>query len=80
MNGLNINVSEDDFKAKPTAEQSWMIYKAIEAIDNNGCKFSRLRHESDKKTNWKAAVIVGAGSFGGLAGSLFAFWKYVLCR
>jgi hypothetical protein len=80
MNGFNINVSEEDFRNKPPSEQGWMIYKAIEGIENYGCKFSRERHFADRKMNWKANILIGSGSFGALAGAVFAFWKYYLCR
>lgn len=79
-NGLNVHLSEDDFQKKAPSEQLFMIYKAIEGIDQNGCKFSRERHEKERRVNWKASIIIAAGSLGGVAGSTFAFWKYLLCR
>jgi hypothetical protein len=80
MNGLNINVSEEEFKGKPAVEQNWMIYKAIEAIDQDGCRFSRERHAASTKTNWRSNIIIGAGSLGGVGATVFAVWKYVLCK
>lgn len=66
-NGLNIRISEDDFKKKSSADQNWMTFKAIENIDVYGCKHGRTLHNDGKiKTLW----MVGAGIGGGLGFAL----------
>lgn len=75
MNGFDINISEYDFKSKSPQEQNWIIFKAVEGIDQRGCRFSRDRHKMD----WRNTLIIVASTFAAVAASLFAFWKYLLC-
>jgi len=43
VNGLNINVSRDEFIKKSEAERSWMLFEGIIGIDRHGCSWERGR-------------------------------------
>jgi len=70
-NGLRINISESEFKSRPTADQNWALYQAITKIDEHGCSWS-VRHYKD--AYWKKLTVVG-GSMGGGLGFAFAVGK-----
>ncbi len=51
-NGFEINITESEFKAKPQAEQGWILFQGISAvrkcvndIDQFGCEFARKKHK-----------------------------------
>jgi len=73
-NGLNINVSESAFKEATQAEQSWMIYKAVEKIDKNGCNYGKTFHKKDITNR----IIIFGTAFGGAVGSAIAVWALLL--
>ncbi len=61
MNGLNVSVSQDEFKSKDAAERDWLLFEAINSINVNGCTWMR-------RSRWirKAyAIAAGAGIIGG---------------
>ena len=50
-NGFEINISEVDFKAKPTTEQNWILFQGVTSIrqcvndiDMEGCEYARKRN------------------------------------
>jgi len=73
-NGLNINISEEQFKQAPEGEQNWMIFKAVEKIDLNGCSFGRSYH---RKESWSKLVAM-SGAFGGALVTAIAIWAFIL--
>jgi len=73
-NGLNINISEEQFKQKPPAEQNWIIFKAVERVDLSGCSFGRKFHKKDNTNK----IIVFAGTFGGAIGTAIGLWAFLL--
>lgn len=70
-NGLRINISESEFKSKPTEDQNWVLYQAITKIDEHGCSWS-IRHY--KEAYWKKLSVLG-GSIGGGLGFAFMAGK-----
>jgi len=73
-NGLNINISESQFKQATQAEQSWMIYKAVEKIDQIGCSYGAKFYKKDNTNK----IIVFAGTFGGAVGTAIGLWAFLL--
>jgi len=73
-NGLNINISEEQFKKKQPAEQNWIIFKAVEKFDLVGCNFGRQFHKKDNMNK----IIVFAGTFGGAVGTAIGLWAFLL--
>jgi len=74
-NGLRINISESEFKSKPTEDQNWVLYQAITKIDEHGCSWS-VRHY--KEAYWKKITILGSSIGGGL-GFAFMAGKILKC-
>jgi len=72
-NGLNINISEAQFKQATTSEQNWMIFKATEKIDQTGCSYGRQFH---KKETWSKLVVM-SGAFGGALGTAIGVWAFI---
>jgi hypothetical protein len=76
VNGLRINISESDFKAKPVPDQNWVLYQALIKIDEFGCRWSATHY---KETYWKKLTVLGGGfgagfGFSILVGRLFHCW------
>jgi len=74
VNGLNINVDEEDFKSRPTVDQNWMIYKAVEKIDRNGCQWGKKSHKISL-SNW---VIVRGTAIGLGIGFALGVYKFLM--
>jgi len=72
-NGMNINITEEQFKALPTADQNWMNFKGIEKIDLNGCSFGKDIH---KKETYSKLIVMG-GAFGGALGTAIGIWAFI---
>lgn len=61
MNGMNINVTREDFVKKPQEERDWMLFEGVSQINSHGCTWA-------KKSHWivKAyAIAAAAGIVGG---------------
>ena len=69
MNGLNINVTREDFIKKPQEERDWMLFEGVSQINNHGCTWAR-------KSRWivKAYIIAGAAGIVGGAVAIMAKW------
>ena len=68
-NGFEIQITETDFKAKPTGEQNWILFqgisgvsKCIRDIDDKGCEYARKKQ---KGFRLKLVSAFGAGIAGG---------------
>jgi len=59
-NGLNINVSREEFIKKPETERSWMLFEGIIGIDKHGCKWERGRWYKAYPFILAAAFVGGA--------------------
>jgi len=53
--GFEINISEDDFKARPEKDQNWILFqgvssvrKCIADIDEKGCDYAKKRYKSNR--------------------------------
>jgi len=71
MNGIEIHVSEEDFKRRSPGDQSWITFRAIEAtmqcvekIDRDGCTFSHQRYTKQKTIGLKQGLIILGASLG----------------
>ena len=60
--GLRLEISEEDFKKKPTHEQLWILYRGVMQINGHGCRYGRTR--------WKR--IFTLGGLAGLVGGFLA--------
>lgn len=69
MNGMNINVSREDFVKKPQEERDWMLFEGVAQINNTGCTWAR-------KSKWvfKAYCIAAAAGIVGGAIAIFTKW------
>jgi hypothetical protein len=54
-NGFEINISEVDFKSKPTAEQLWILFQGVSSarkslanIDEHGCEYAKKRYKTNR--------------------------------
>lgn len=74
-NGLRINISETEFKAKPIADQNWVLFTAITKIDQYGCDWASRYY---KQNYLKKVTIFGAAMGGGL-GFAFMIGKIIKC-
>ena len=68
---LKISVSEKEFKSKSVEDQLWIVFQAVNFIDQRGCKWAQGR--------WKKMYGIGAaaglaGGFGAMLAKL-AFWR-----
>ena len=50
MNGFDINVDEREFKARPVADQNWILFQGIKKLHKEGCEWGR---DSYKQFNEK---------------------------
>ncbi len=72
-NGLNITVSKEDFTAKPTAEQMWMLFQATEKLNTQGCSWGKKNHLFQKtRVLWTIGAGIGVGIGVGVS-----FWKFI---
>ena len=70
-NGFEIQVTEQEFKAKSHDEQNWILFqgisvvsKGVRNIDEKGCEYSRKRVRVNKlriATALGAGIAAGAG-------------------
>lgn len=74
-NGLRINISESEFKAKPTSDQNWMLFQGLTKIDQFGCDWAARNY---KQNYWKKLTVIGA-SIGGGFGFAFMVGKIIKC-
>ena len=65
VNGLNINVSQEEFMKKTPPEQNWMLFESVNQLNIYGCKWGR---EIYKKNKMSTAYMIGAG-----IGAVFGF-------
>ena len=69
--GLRIDVSKEEFLAKSQAERDWILYEAINMINQHGCQWGR--------THWKKVFTFGGflGLAGGFLAQIFRRWFQV---
>lgn len=75
MNGLDINVRQEDFKSKPPEERDWMLYQGVQMINLQGCKWGKDNHHFNR-SRW---VIVGFTALGTGLGFAVGIWQ-ALCK
>ncbi len=73
QDGLRIEVSKEDFINAPETERSWMMFQAIQNIDQNGCRFAKKFHQKAASDKLK---ILGA-TFGAGVATAVALWKMI---
>ena len=56
--GIKISISEADFKSKPAADQNWILFQAIQKIDEYGCSWAAVKY---KENFWKKLAVIGSG-------------------
>ncbi len=78
MNGFEIQITEKDFKAKPEAEQNWILFlgisslaKCIKDIDSSGCEYARKKQRGYRL---KAIAVFGS-SFATAAGVIYIIFN-----
>lgn len=74
-NGLQINVSETEFKSKHPAERDWMLYQGIEEanrrtaeLNKHGCDYGREKHRPRRTL----VMDIGKGLMYAIAGGVAA--------
>jgi hypothetical protein len=72
-NGLNINVSKEEFMSRPTGEQNWMLFEGIQRIDSHGCSWAQKNYKQDRL---RKIYLWGAGIGAGM-GFTAVFWKLI---
>jgi len=74
-NNLKINVTKSDFFKKPAEEQRWMLYCALQKIDQEGCTWAKNNIKGKIKRMY--AIAAGTGLVGGVGTVLakMAIWK-----
>ncbi len=73
VNGININITETQFKELSVADQNWMMFKGIEKIDRTGCSFGRETHKKETFSKF----IVMSGAFGAALGTAIGIWAFI---
>lgn len=73
MNGFEVNISESEFKAKTSSDQTWILFQGITSLHKEGCAWGRIKYGKDRLKMWTA---FGAGISGGL-GIIYIIYQMV---
>lgn len=81
-NGIDIKISEADFKAKSQVEQNWILFQGVVAIrkcvndvDQHGCYYGRKKYQM----NWLKIISAITGGLTGALGIVYIIYR-ITCR
>ena len=72
-NGFEVNITEKEFKARPIADQQWILFQGITSLNRDGCVWGVNRYKGEVLKKWTA---LGVGLSGGL-GFIYILYQLV---